>query len=64
MGFWAGKMRIGESIAQRSRRPQRGLRFSRRKFLGGQHGFWAGKMRIEESIAKDLPETWMTGRKF
>ena len=51
LGFWTGKTRIGESIAQRSRRPQRGWRLHGR-VLGGQLGFWTGKTRIRESIAQ------------
>jgi Leu/Phe-tRNA-protein transferase len=51
--FWAGKKRIGESIAQRSRRSQRGeLRWDGLRLFGGQHGFWAGKTGIGESIAQ------------
>jgi hypothetical protein len=52
-GVWAGTARIGESIAQRSRRSQRGnLVWWTREALGGQGGFWAGTARIGESIAQ------------
>jgi hypothetical protein len=50
--FWAGKTRIGESIAQRSRRSQRRIEVRLRKALWWTAGFWVGKTPIGESIAQ------------
>jgi hypothetical protein len=41
---------LGESIAQRSRRSQRGLEDWRAD--GGKRGFWAGKTRIGTGIVR------------
>jgi hypothetical protein len=42
-GFWAGKTRFGESIAQRARWSQRGWWVGRRKALWGTAWFLGGK---------------------
>ena len=44
-------MRIEESIAQRSQRPQRGIKIGD-PLLSEHRGFWVRTMRIEESIAQ------------
>jgi hypothetical protein len=46
----------GESIAQRSRRSQRGIVVGRWKAFGGQLGFWAGKTRIRGDHRTEVTE--------
>jgi hypothetical protein len=70
LGFWAGKTRIGKSIAQRSRRPQRGIEGLRldgekvlwwtARLLGGKSAHWE-KHRTEVTEATEGAgiEVWM-----
>jgi hypothetical protein len=55
-GFWAGKTRIGESIAQRSRRSQRRIEVGWPKGFCGKLGFWAGKTRVGEEHRTEVTE--------